>query len=92
MTEGGFKVKRLLGLILCACLLAGCGGKKATALDELKSKNEELTRRVKNLEDELLAAQRKLIVHEQALQTTASRMRDMENYFNKLQVGQYPPR
>jgi len=85
-------VKRLLGLILCVCLLVGCGGKKAATLDELNSKTEELTRRVKNLEDELLAVQRKLIVHEQALQTTASRMREMENYFNKLQVGQYPPR
>ena len=36
----------------------------------------------------LLAAEKKLIVHEQAMQTLSSRMRDIDNYFNKMQTGQ----
>jgi len=74
-----------LSLVL---LLTSCGGgAKVTArLDDLTSKNEELTRRVKNLEDELLAANKKLIQHEQALQQMHEQVRNMENIVNRLEL------
>ena len=82
-------MKRLIPLVLCLGLLTSCGGSaQSRRADELEAKNTALTTRVKNLEDQLLAAEKKLITHEQALQAIGSRQREMENYFNKLQAGQ----
>ena len=80
---------KVLGyLSLCALLLTGCEKAKVGArVDELQTKNEELTRRVKILEDQLFDAQKKLIQHEQALQQIGERLRSMENSVNKIEIG-----
>lgn len=78
-------MKVVVAAALCALLLAGCGG-NAKALEEVQKDNEALKQRVKNLEDHLLEAQKQLIQQEQALQTMSTRQREIENYFNKLQV------
>lgn len=87
-------MKAVTAIALCMVLVVGCGGdKKLTArIDELQSKNDDLTRRVKSLEDDLLAANKKLIQHEQTLQQMHERMREIENNFNKMQLGQSPVR
>ena len=82
-------MKRLIPLLLCLAFLTSCGGSAhSRRADELEAKNAALTTRVKNLEDQLLAAEKKLITHDQALQAVGTRMREMENYFNKLQAGE----
>lgn len=82
-------MKRLTVIALSAfLLLGGCGGSKSGAtLDDLQRSNEDLQRRVKSLEDQLLEAQKKQIQHDQALQAMAERIRDMENSVNKIQLG-----
>ncbi|HUP45250.1 MAG TPA: hypothetical protein VM779_07025 [Thermoanaerobaculia bacterium] len=80
-------MKRVITVLLCVLFLASCGGSDVT-IEDLEKKNADLTQRVKSLEDQLLAAEKKLIVHEQAMQTLSSRQREIENYFNKLQAGQ----
>ena len=80
-------MKRLLILTFCLVFLTACGGSSSEVAD-LEKKNASLEQRVKSLEEQLLAAEKKLIVHEQAMQTLSSRQREMENYFNKLQVSQ----
>lgn len=85
-------MKRTIVLTLCL-LLAGCGGGKAgDRLDTLEKKNDDLTHRVKALEDDLLEANKKLIQHQQALQAMHERLRDMENVVNKIQMGPAPAR
>ena len=85
-------MRRTLVVILCL-FLAGCGGSKASArIDELQRANDDLTKRVKALEDDLLAADKKLIQHDQALQAMHERLRDMENAVNKIQLGPAPSR
>jgi hypothetical protein len=82
-------MKVLAGLSLCVLLLfAGCGGAKVTArVDELQAKNEELTRRVKALEDDLFTANKTIVQHDQALRQMADRLRSMENSVNKIELG-----
>lgn len=81
-------MKIVVRLALCALLLAGCGGGKvATQVAELQTKNEELTRRVKNLEDELFEASKTIVQHDQALRQMADRLRSMENSVNKIELG-----
>ena len=79
-------MKAMAAAALCALLLAGCESKDPR-LDELQKDNEALAQRVKSLEDHLLEAQKQLVAQQQALQTINARQRDMENFFNKLQVG-----
>lgn len=81
-------MKRLTVAALLLLFILGCGGKAGAKIDELQAKNEQLTQRVKALEDQLLAAEKKLIAHDLALQATNTRMREMENYFMKVQYGQ----
>ena len=70
-------------------LLCGCGDEAAaTRAAELQSKIDELSKRVKTLEDQQLTADRKDIQHEQVIRTMNGRLRDMETYIGKLQYGQ----
>jgi len=81
-------MKRIAVIALAVLLVAGCGGAKSGAtIDDLQKSNEDLARRVKSLEDQLLEAQKKQIQHDQALQAMAERIRDMENVVNKIQFG-----
>jgi septal ring factor EnvC (AmiA/AmiB activator) len=86
-------MKRTIVISLCVLLLSGCGGSAtSTRLDELQKNNEELTRRVKALEDDLLQADRKLIQHEQAMQQMYERLKQVENAVNKIEIGPSPSR
>jgi hypothetical protein len=70
-------------------LLCGCGDKAAeTRAAELQSRVDDLTKRVKTLEDQQLTADKKDIQHEQVVRTLNGRLRDMETYIGKLQYGQ----
>jgi outer membrane murein-binding lipoprotein Lpp len=83
-------MKTLVPLALCAVLLVGCGkdAKTSARIDEMQTKVEVLNQRVKTLEDDLLAARKELVQEQQEMQKVNDRMRDMDNYFNKLQVAQ----
>ena len=82
-------MRRLTVIALAAfLLLASCGvSKTGVTMDDLQRSNEDLQRRVKSLEDQLLETQKKQIQHDQALQAMAERIRDMENSVNKIQLG-----
>ncbi len=83
-------MKTLLSVSLCAVLLVGCGGDTRTnaRIDEMQVKIDVLNQRVKAVEDDLLAARKEIVQQQQAVQQMSDRMRDMDNYFNKLQVAQ----
>ena len=79
-------MKTILPVALCAALLVGCGSRGAEA--DLKAQVDDLSHRVKSLEDELLKAEKQQIQQQQALQQMHEQMRTMEVYFDKLQYGQ----
>ncbi len=82
-------MKTVARLALCAILLAGCGSKSTTAqINDLKTQVDDLTHRVKVLEDDLLKTNKQLIQQQQAMQQMHEQMRDIDNYFNKIQAGQ----
>jgi len=86
-------MKRTIVVSLCVLMLVSCGGSKGAAtLEDLRKSNEDLTRRVKSLEDELLETNKKLIQHQQALQAMHEQVRDMENVVNKIQYAPAPVR
>ena len=76
--------------LLAVLTLTSCGGDKESAarVAELQSKVDALSARVKSLEDQQLAADKRNIQHEQVIQTMNTRLRDMETYVAKLQYGQ----
>lgn len=80
-------MKRLMAVSVVLLLLGGCGGKGSAKVDDLQRTNEDLSRRVKALEDQLLDVEKKQIQNEQALRAMAERVRDMENAVNKIQLG-----
>lgn len=80
-------MKRMIVVSLCVLMLVSCGGSKAVSMDDLQKSNEDLTRRVKALEDELLEAQKKQIQQDQAIQAMHEQVRDMENVVNKIQLS-----
>ena len=80
-------MKRMIVVSLCLLILISCGGAKAGSLEDLQKSNEDLTRRVKALEDELLEAQKKQIQQDQAIQAMHEQVRDMENVVNKIQLA-----
>jgi len=55
-------------------------------MDDLQKSNEDLVRRVKSLEDQLLETQKKQIQQDQAIQAMHEQLRDMENVVNKIQL------
>ena len=80
-------MKRLTIICLCLLLLVSCGGSKgALSMDDLQKSNEDLVRRVKSLEDQLLETQKKQIQQDQAIQAMHEQVRDMENVVNKIQL------
>jgi TolA-binding protein len=80
-------MKRLTVISLCLLLLVSCGGSKGTlSMDDLQKSNEDLVRRVKSLEDQLLETQKKQIHQDQAIQAMHEQLRDMENVVNKIQL------
>jgi len=83
-------MKTVVRVALCALLIIGCGG--AGSNSDLKSQVEDLTRRVKFLEDDLLKADKQLIQQQQAMQQMHEQMRDMQTYFDKLQYNQSTPK
>lgn len=85
-------MKRLMAISFVLLLLAGCGGKSGASVDDLQRSNEDLSRRVKALEDQLLDVEKKQIQSEQAMRAMAERLRDMENAVNKIELGPAPTR
>ena len=83
-------MKTVIRIALCASLILGCGG--AGSSSDLKSQVEDLNRRVKFLEDDLLKADKQLIQQQQAMQQMHEQMRDMQAYFDKLQYSQSVPK
>jgi outer membrane murein-binding lipoprotein Lpp len=85
-------MKNVVSAALCMFLLAGCAAKAIARVDELQSKVDALNARVKVLEDDVLAANKKMIQHEQAMQAMHQRMKEIEGDFDKIKLGQYSPR
>jgi len=79
-------MKTIVRVALCAALVLGCGLKGGDA--DLKAQVDDLNHRVKSLEDELLKTEKQQIQQQQAMQQMHDQMRDMANYFDKLQYGQ----
>ena len=79
--------RTLTAACLCALLIAGCGGGSAKNMADLQKANEDLTRRVKTLEDNLLESDKKLIQHQQAMQGLNERLRDVETKIQKIELG-----
>lgn len=86
-------MKTLVPLGLCVLLLVGCGGdaKTTARMEEMQVKIDALNQRVKAVEDDLLSARKELVQQQQAMQKVDERMRDMDNYFNKIQAAQTTP-
>ena len=81
-------MKRVTIISLCLLMLVSCGGSKgALSMDDLQKSNEDLVRRVKSLEDQLLETQKKQIQLDQAIQGMHEQVRDMENVVNKIQLA-----
>jgi thiamine biosynthesis lipoprotein ApbE len=83
-------MKRIAVLSLTLLLVAGCGSN--SRVSDLERSNEDLTRRVKALEDQLLQTDKKQIQQEQVIRQMYERVRDMENAVNKIQMGPTPVR
>jgi len=77
-------MKTVLRVALCAVLILGCKSGSSEMAD-LKTQVDDLSHRVKSLEDELLKAEKQQIQQEQALQKMHDQVRQMEVYFDKLQ-------
>ena len=58
-------MKTVARLALCALLITGCGKGTNARVEELKAQVDDLTHRVKVLEDDLLKADKQLIQHQQ---------------------------
>ncbi len=80
-------MKRTMAISLFLLLLAGCGGKATSTIDELQKSHDDLKARVKTLEDDLLQANKKLIQHDQALQAMHERLRQIESNVDKLAIS-----
>ena len=81
-------MKTVMRLALCVLLVVGCGKSASSQMEFMKTQVDDLTRRVKQLEDDRLKAEKQLIQQQQAMQAMYERVRNIENYFDKMQVGQ----
>jgi len=77
-------MKKILWIALSAALVLGCKG-SSSQMTDLNAKVDDLTHRVKFLEDDLLKADKQLIQQQQAMQQMHDQLRDMQTYFDKLQ-------
>ena len=80
------RLRTLVG-IATLVLVAGCGGKDAAQIADLEKKVNDLSARVKTLEEQQLAADKKTIQHQQALSILNQRLKEQETYIGKLQYG-----
>jgi len=81
-------MKRTVLASLCLLLLLSCGGSgSGVTMDDLRKSNEDLTRRVKALEEQLLDTDKKIIQHQQALQAMHERLKEAETNISKLALG-----
>lgn len=83
-------MKKVLWVALCAALVLGCKSNSSQMAD-LNAKVDDLTHRVKFVEDDLLKADKQLIQQQQAMQDMHQQMRDMQTNFDKLQYAQTTP-
>jgi len=81
-------MKNVARVALCLFLIAGCGGKNVARIDELQAKVDALNARVKVLEDDLLAANKKMIQHEQAMLLLNDQVKQIQTDFDKIRYGQ----
>ena len=80
-------MKTVLRVALCAVLILGCKSSSSEMID-LKAQVDDLTHRVKYLEDDLMKADKQLIQQQQSMQEMHDQMRTMATYFDKLQYSQ----
>lgn len=80
-------MKTVLRVALCAALILGCKS-SSSEMTDLKAQMDDLTHRVKYLEDDLMKADKQLIQQQQAMQAMHEQMRAMQTYFDKLQYSQ----
>jgi TolA-binding protein len=80
-------MKTVLRVALCAVLIVGCKSSSSEMAD-MKAQVDDLTHRVKSLEDELLKAEKQQIQQQQAIQQMHDQVRQMETYFDKMQYSQ----
>ena len=80
-------MKTILRVALCAALLLGCKSSSSEMID-LKAQVDDLSHRVKYLEDDLMKADKQMIQQQQAMQEMHDQMRAMQTYFDKLQYSQ----
>jgi hypothetical protein len=80
-------MKTIFRVALCAALILGCKASSGEMAD-MKAQMDDLTHRVKYLEDDLMKADKQLIQQQQAMQTMHDQVREMQTYFDKLQYQQ----
>ena len=80
-------MKTVMRVALCAALILGCKASSGEIAD-MKAQMDDLTKRVKFLEDDLMKADKQMIQQQQAMQEMHEQMRQMQTYFDKLQYGQ----
>jgi len=80
-------MKAVLRVALCVALLLGCKS-SSSEMTDLKAQVDDLSHRVKYLEDDLMKADKQLIQQQQAMQEMHDQMRTMETLFDKLQYSQ----
>ncbi len=80
-------MRTVVSVAFCVLLITGC---KTTAgeVADLKAQVDDLSHRVKSLEDDRLKAEKQLIQQRQAMQLMHEQIRNIENYFDKMQAGQ----
>src|SRR5687767_8261716 len=76
---------RIIIALVLLIALTGCGD--TSSVVDLDKKNAELTARVKALEEQTLAIDKKLIQHQQAMATLNQRVRDMEGEVDRARMG-----
>lgn len=81
-------MKTIATVALCALLVTGCGKSSKAEIYDLKMQVDDLTQRVKSLESQLQEANKQFIRQQQAMQAMHEEMRNIDNYFNKIQAGQ----
>ena len=80
-------MKTVVRIALCALLILGCKS-SSSEMTDLKAQVDDLSHRVKFLEDDLMKADKQMIQQQQAMQEMHEQMRTMQIYFDKLQYAQ----
>jgi TolA-binding protein len=83
-------MKTVLRVALCAVLILGCKS-SASEMTDLKAQVDDLSKRVKYLEDDVMKADKQMIQQQQAMQEMHDQVRTMQGYFDKLQYQSTAP-